>query len=204
MDIIAKLLGPVRLKVLRFFLQHEEGVFEDKDIAKRLKVSLPALRKELRFLSSLGLLKVKISLFVPTSTRTKRRKFKGWHLVRQPVLGPLRRFLFNTVPFRHDEVVSRLRGVGKIKLLILAGVFIQNDESPIDILIAGDGLRRSSIETILRAMEAEIGRELNYAVFDTDDFLYRMQAFDKFIREVLESPHQKVINRLDLKERETY
>jgi len=202
MDVIAKLLGPVRLKVLRFFLQHEEGAFEDKDIAKRLKISLPALRKELKFLLTLGLLKVKMSLVVPTSTRSKRRKCKGWYIVKQPVLGPLRRFLFNTVPFRHDEVLSRLKGVGKIKLLILAGVFIQNDESPIDILIAGDSLRRASIETILRSMEAEIGRELNYAVFDTDDFLYRMEAFDKFIREVLESPHQKVINRISLKGRE--
>lgn len=202
MDIIAKLLGPVRLKVLRFFLQHEDGAYEDKDIAKRLKVNLTALRKELKFLAGIGLLKIRISYLVPASTRVKKRKFKGWHLVRQPVLGPLRRFLFNTVPFKHDEVVTRLRGAGKIRLLILAGVFIQNDESPIDILIAGDALKRSTIESTLRAMEAEIGRELNYAIFDTDDFLYRMEAFDKFIREVLESPHQKVIDRLNLGHRE--
>jgi len=203
MDTIAKLLGPTRLKVLRFFLQHEEDAYEDRDIAKRLKVRLSTLRKELKFLAGIGLLKVRISYSVLSSTRVKKKKFKGWHLVRQPVLGPLKRFIFNTVPFKHDEVVQRLKGAGKIKLLILAGVFIQNDESPIDILIAGDGLRRASIETSLRTMEAEIGRELNYAVFDTDDFLYRMEAFDKFIREVLESPHQKVIDRLNIRARES-
>lgn len=201
MDTIAKLLGPVRLKVLRFFLQHEDGAYEDKDMAKRLKITLSALRRELKFLSGVGLLKVRISYLVLASTRSKKRKFKGWYLVRQPVLGPLKRFIFNTAPFKHDEVVNRLKGAGKIKLLILAGVFIQNDESPIDILLAGDGLRRNAIESALRTMEAEIGRELNYAVFDTGDFLYRMEAFDKFIREVLESPHQKVIDRLNLKER---
>lgn len=196
MDTIARLFGPVRLKVLRFFLQHEDGAFEDKDIARRLKIKIGALRRELKFLAAAGLLKIRISYLVPATTRSKKRRFKGWHIVKQPVLAPLKRFIFNTVPFKHDEVIKKLRSAGKIRLLILAGVFIQNDESPIDLLVAGDGLKRSTIESTLRTMEAEIGRELNYAIFDTADFLYRLEAYDKFVREVLESPHEVVIDRL--------
>ncbi len=199
MEILAKLFGPVRLKILRFFLQHQEGVYEDRDIAKRLKVSLPQLRKELRAFDSIGLLKHRVTRVVVVSTNSRKRSFKGWYLQRLAIVGPLKKFLFNSVPFKNDEVIQRLKGVGKIKLLVVAGVFIQDDTSPIDILIVGDQLRRSAAETALRTMEADIGRELNYAIFETHDFLYRLEAYDKFVREVFEAPHQKIIDRIGLK-----
>lgn len=199
MDILTKLLGPVRLKVLRFFLQHEEGLYEDKAISKTLKVSVPSLRKELRSLETAGILKHKIAHVIPTSTRERRRKYKGWYLVKQPIVSPLKRFIFNSVPFRADEVIKRLKGVGKLKLIVLAGAFIQSDESPIDILVVGDGIRRTAAESVLRTMESEVGRELNYAIFETDDFLYRMEAFDKFVREIFENPHQVILDRINIR-----
>ena len=202
MEILAKLFGPVRLKVLRFFLQHQEGAYEDKDMAKRLKVSLPQLRKELKILESVGFLKHRIAHAVLASTRNGKRSFKGWYLQRLLINGPLKKFLFNSVPFKNDEVIKRLKGIGKIKLLIVAGVFIQDDSSPIDIMIVGDQLRRVVSESALRTMEADIGRELNYALFETHDFLYRLEAYDKFVREVFESPHQRIIDRIGLKAQE--
>ncbi len=202
MEILSKLFGPVRLKVLRFFLQHQEGVYEDKDIAKRLKVSVPVLKKELKFLENIGLIKHKMAHAPVISTRVGRRTFNGWFLQRVSVVGPLKKFIFNSVPFKNDEVVKRLRGVGKIKLLIISGVFIQADATPADIVIVGDNLRRGVADTVFRTMEAEIGRELNYALFETHDFLYRLEAYDKFVREIFEGPHVKIIDRLGLKERE--
>ncbi len=202
MEILSKLFGPVRLKVLRFFLQHQDGLYEDKDIAKRLKVSVPALRKELKLLESIGLIKHKLAHAPVTSTRGGRRTFNGWFLQRISVVGPLKKFIFNSVPFKNDEVVKRLRGVGKIKLLIVSGVFIQADVTPADILIVGDNLRRGVADSVFRTMEAEIGRELNYALFETHDFLYRLEAYDKFVREIFEGPHIKIIDRLGLKEQE--
>lgn len=202
MEILSKLFGPTRLKVLRFFLQHQEGVYEDKDMAKRLKVSLPLLRKELKLLESVGLVKHRVVHAPVASTRGGRRAFNGWFLQRISVVGPLKKFLFNSVPFKNDEVVKRLKGVGKIKLLVVSGVFIQTDTAPVDILIVGDGLRRGVADSVFRTMEAEIGRELNYALFETHDFLYRMEAYDKFVREVFEGPHIKIIDRLGLKVQE--
>ena len=43
-------------------------------------------------------------------------------------------------------------------------------------------------------LEAEIGKELAYAVFDTPDFLYRANMYDKLVRDVIDFPHEKVLD----------
>lgn len=199
MDVLVKLFGPIRLKILRFFLQHPEGVYEDKEIAKRLKIKLRAARKELKNLETVGLAKNRTAFITPVSTKSRKRKFKGWYFHYLPVANNLKKLIFSAVPFKNDEIVKRLRGAGRISVLIVSGVFIQSDDSPIDILIVGDRLKRGAAEAVLRSMEAEIGRELNYAIFESNDFLYRLEAYDKFIREVLEHPHHKIIDRLGIK-----
>jgi hypothetical protein len=45
-------------------------------------------------------------------------------------------------------------------------------------------------------MEADIGKELSYAVCDTADFVYRLNAYDKFIRDVLDYPHETIVDKL--------
>ena len=42
--------------------------------------------------------------------------------------------------FDSEDVLKRLKRAGRIKLLILSGVFIQETESRVDLLIVGDGL----------------------------------------------------------------
>jgi len=61
----------------------------------------------------------------------------------------------------------------------------------------GDKLKRGAVDRVIKTMEAEVGRELVYAVFDTADFLYRLNAYDKFIRDVLDYPHEKIIDKLN-------
>ena len=99
---------------------------------------------------------------------------------------------------RQREITDRFAHCGKIKLLIVAGLFIHSDDSRADLLLVGDHLKRGAIERAIKTMEAEVGRELVYAAFETDDFRYRMNAYDKFIRDILDYPHEKIIDRLGL------
>ena len=85
-----------------------------------------------------------------------------------------------------------------MKLIVLAGVFLQKEDSRADILIVGDELKKKSIENGLRAIEAEVGKELSYALFDTQDFLYRMNVYDKFVRDILDFPHEKVYDKIGI------
>jgi len=100
--------------------------------------------------------------------------------------------------FDNREVVRRFNGIGTIKLLITAGFFIENDQSRIDLLIVGDQLKVTSLKTAIRTLEADTGRDLRYAVFETKDFLYRLGLYDKFIRDILDYPNRKIIDRIGI------
>jgi len=90
-----------------------------------------------------------------------------------------------------------LKNAGQIKLIAIAGLFIQDPDSRLDLLVVGDKINSRSLENTLRNMEAEIGRELNYAFFETDDFEYRLSMYDKLIRDVLDYPHEMVVNKFE-------
>jgi len=83
---------------------------------------------------------------------------------------------------------------------LLAGIFTgvkENDDAP-DLLVVSDSPRRAPLEKIVGKIEAELGRELKYAVFSTQEFKYRQSMYDKFLRDILEGEHEKLINNLDV------
>jgi hypothetical protein len=110
----------------------------------------------------------------------------------------LKNFILSTVPLSKDQLLKKLQKAGRLKLVILAGIFGEEDSSRVDILAVGDGLKRGILERAIKDIEAEVGKELTYAAFNTQDFLYRLGMYDKFIRDILDYPHEKIINKLGL------
>lgn len=203
MDTFGILFGSqARVKIMRLFLLNSEDVFENADIVKRSKVTPQVARKELALLLKVGLIRKK-SFFkeIPPKTKKgkpKKKRIYGLSLNESfELLKPLRNFLINTEPMRKDEISNKFKHVGKVKLLVISGIFIQEMDSRVDLLIVGDNIKKSLIENALQAVEAEVGKEISYAYFDTQEFLYRVDICDKFVRDVVDYPHQKIINKLD-------
>ena len=67
-----------------------------------------------------------------------------------------------------------------------------------DLLLVGDSMKETKLDKVLKSIEAEIGKEIVYAVFKTDDFMYRLGMYDRFIRDILEYPHEKAVNKLNI------
>ncbi len=128
-----------------------------------------------------------------------KKRVSGWTLNSDFLyLVPLQSFLINMSPLQDNLIVHKFNRAGKIKLLIVAGVFIQDRESRVDILVVGDGLRKSAIETTVKDIEAELGKEISYTFFETKDFVYRIGMYDKLIRDILDFPHKKLVNKLGI------
>jgi len=51
---------------------------------------------------------------------------------------------------------------------------------------------------VFEKLEAEIGKELVYAVFSSKDFSYRLGMYDRFVHDILDYPHEKILNRTDI------
>ena len=193
-EILGKLFGSLdRVKILRLFLMNPTTVFTKAAIARRSKISSATLNRELRLLFDLRIIRSKISV----ATEQDKGRAKGWQLdAAFPYITPLKGLLFSTEPFSREELIRKFKNAGRVRLIITAGVFIQDENSRADILIVGDNLKKRVLDNALHTMEAEIGRELIYGIFETEDFKYRLAVYDKFIRDLLDYPHDVVLDKI--------
>lgn len=205
MEILSKLFGSsARVKILRLFLLNQDKTYEIKDIASRSKVSITTARKELSMMEQIGFIKRKtfyknISRKIRNNHLISKRHVAGWVLDEKfPYLKSIYQFLINSTQLKSKEVEYRLQKAGAIKLVIVSGVFIQNWDSRIDILIVGDKLKKQYLDKAIKSIEAELGKELRYAVFTTADFKYRFNIYDKLIRDVLDYPHEVIVDKMGL------
>jgi hypothetical protein len=97
----------------------------------------------------------------------------------------------NTLP--ECRSLGRIKGLGKIKLALISGVFLNYPKSQSDLLIIGDELSRAKLKHLLESLEAEVGKEINYSVMNSEEFKYRTDMLDKFIMDFLESPYEEII-----------
>ncbi|MBI4156031.1 MAG: hypothetical protein HY507_02240 [Candidatus Zambryskibacteria bacterium] len=189
METLSKLFGSeTKVKIMRLFLFNPEHVFGIKEIASRVKSDSSRVRKEMSVLQKIHLVKHRSS----GKTNGFIANLQFSHLL------PLQNFLINVEPLQSKEIIKRISKLGTIKLIIVAGVFIQEPESRLDMLIVGDNVKKGALENTIKTLESEIGKELKYAHFTTEDFKYRLSMFDKLIRDVLDYPHKKVLNRLPI------
>ncbi|MBL7045820.1 MAG: hypothetical protein ISR99_02215 [Parcubacteria group bacterium] len=203
MEILSKLFGSAaRVKIIRLFLFNEEECFENKDVAMRARVTPGSVRSELGMMERVGLIK-KVSFYKEIergsgeSKKIVKKRVRGFKLnPKFKYLQALRSFLINAAPLQQNEIIKKLGVAGSLKLVIVSGVFIQDLDSRIDILVVGDNIKMTKLETAIKGIEADIGRELRYAIFPTNEFKYRLNAYDKLIRDVLDYPHQTVVDRL--------
>lgn len=186
-DPLIKLFGShSRLKLLRLFLFNPQEPFTAAEAAERSRISSASARREIAGLCQAGLL------------RRLRGKAARYGLNEAfPYLRALKDLLLNTER-RGESVPERLRAAGALKLVIVTGVFVGDVEGKLDLLVVGDRVREGVLRERVRMLEAELGRELRYALFSTPDFLYRLNMSDKLVRDVFDYAHRIVLDRLDI------
>ena len=188
MEILGKILGNgARVKIMRLFLLNKDKGFRSKDITKRSRVNLDVVRRELRLLTSVNFIK------------KRSRASLDWYF--NSLFKYAKEFedlLVRSDSLNKEKLLDNFKNVGRIKLLIISGVFIKNDHSRVDLLIVGDKIKRGKIEGGIRKLEAEIGAELIYAVFNTKEFIYRLNMYDKFVRDILDYPHEILLQAKEL------
>ena len=204
MDILATLFGNKNIvKLMRLFLMNTERGFDTDDISARTKIAKSSLRADMTRLKNVGFIKsVSIVKDIPPKTKngkTSKKRVDGFVLNTDfPFLSGLRLMLMSDHMVNKTEVVGRIKKAGQIKLIVLSGVFVRENEGRVDLLVVGDNIKKASLDGALKTLESEVGKELSYAVMDTNEFNYRLSMYDKFIRDILDYPHEKLIDRIGL------
>jgi hypothetical protein len=191
-----------KVRMLRLFLFNSEIAFDIESICEKLKIEKRVAEKEIIILLKADLVKKEpiikiISKSVKGKIKENKIKVHGYILNQNfPHISALRQLLINSQNLNKEDIVRRLSNVGKIKLIIVSGVFIENNQSRVDILLVGNNIKKGSLSNIVKTMEAELGRELSYAFFEIPDFQYRIEMCDKLVRDIIDFPHDVLLNKL--------
>ncbi|HEY4528431.1 MAG TPA: hypothetical protein VJJ48_01215 [Candidatus Paceibacterota bacterium] len=184
---VAHLFGSeAKVKIMRLFIFNPGLTLNPKEVSKRAKTSPTLTKKELLSLIKAGL--IKRSGNGHTLNRTYR------------YLSPISNFLIDANPLTEKEIAKRIASTGTIKLILISGIFLHNSDSRVDILVVGDHIKQNKLLSVMSSIEAELGKELRYAVFETPDFQYRLGIYDKLIRDIFDSEHQKIIDKLGIED----
>lgn len=202
-DFLAELLdSSARAKIIRLFHATPAAVLTADEIAKRLQIgSKKEVEAELKRLQKLQVVKgAKCTREVVQKGKTRKVRLAAWTGMESDYVKALNVFLRDTEPAPEHSVLSKLKGVGAVKLVVASGFFAAEKENPsrIDLLIVGDKLHERKIATALRSIEAQHGREIAYAVFSTTDFRYRLDIYDRLVRDVLDYPHHVLLDHLKI------
>jgi hypothetical protein len=207
MEILAKLFGgETRVKLLRLFLFNPDNNYSLQETLDKTKSNKKEVSKEIINLLKTGIIKKKsitreVQLKKKKKIVIKKVSETGYGLDHKfPYLPALKNLLIMVSLHADDTLVKRFSSVGRIKLFIASGVFIQEWETRVDLLIVGDGLNITKLDTVMKTIESEVGREIIYSAFETEDFEYRYGMHDRLIRDIMDLPHATLVDKIGIGE----
>jgi hypothetical protein len=180
--------SPIRVRLLKLFLYNPDENFESSVISKKLNLRPVQVNRNLDDLVDIKFLNCKNLKGVKTFKVNRGFEF----------YDELKELVARASPASKEKMLNRLKSLGKIKLALLAGVFINSDTSRVDLLIVGDNIKPAKFNNFIKKLEAEVGKEISYALMTTKEFHYRYDMYDRFIRDLLDFKHEKLINKLKI------
>jgi len=196
-----------RVKIMRLFLFNDVTPYDIDEVAKRARITKPVARKEINILYKVGFLKKKQytkeiilkPLKKSKESRMSKKKVAGWMMNENfALINPLRTLLIESPLVSTKDLISRFKGIGQVKMIVLSGIFMRDNMRLVDILIVGNKLKKKVIDKTVKNIEAEIGKEIRYALFEEKDFMYRMDMYDKLLRDVFDYKHHKVLDKFKI------
>lgn len=205
-EVLERLFGSsARIKIIRLFLMNPNEIFSLKEISRKCKIKINVAKREIFLLKDIGLIKQKsekidnIIKLKNGRLKNKKKKIQGFKLNEfSTLIYPLKNLIIDSVSLDKEKIFKSLKALGKMQIIIFSGFFIDSDESSVDLFLVGEGISKAALERLLKNIETKIGQEIVYSFFDTKEFLYRFAMNDRFIRDILDFPHEKALNKLNI------
>jgi len=168
-----------RAKILAFFLTHPGERFYYSELVKRLKITSSAIQNELARFRKVGLLE------------TKREANIRYYWINKnfPLYPELKNIVLKTSGLA-DELKKELSNIGEIKFAFIYGSVAKNTEdikSDIDLMIIGNP-NLDTLTQIVSKAEENLSREINYTIFEVQEWKQRIKKKDSFVTNVVKNP----------------
>lgn len=182
------MVSRVRVKMLELFFTNQKELYYVRDITRKIKEEINAVRRELDRLSTAGLLK------------SEERGNRLYYYLNT-------KYVFYQ---ELEQIVAKTTGLGKtlrklqnklgdVEFIMFSGRFVRGlpvAQNQVDVVIIGDVVMQD-LTDIMKEEEQVRGREINYAVFSRDEFEFRKQRRDPFVMDALYDSRIMVIGSED-------
>jgi hypothetical protein len=193
------LFGSVaRVKILNLFLLHQPQKYYLHPLARELKLSVDSVQRELENMIKFGLITAEKISNSQENKETPEPSPKGekkyFNLNKNFILYPEIKALFIKAQILSSQkFINGLQKICQPKFLALTGLFTNDLAAPTDLLIVG-AVRRPAFLKLIKELEKDLGREINFTILSEREFKYRQEVMDIFLYNILEG---KIIILLD-------
>lgn len=178
-----------RIKILNFFLLRETQKYSSSQISKETGLSSSVVRRELLNIEKSGLLKKEKN---NKSANDKIFYFLENNFILYPEIKAL---FIKAQILSSQKFINDLQKICQPKFLALSGLFINNSKSPTDILVVAR-VRRLEFLKLIKELEHDLGKEINFTLMDETEFTYRREIMDVFLYNLLEDENIILIDQI--------
>lgn len=173
-----------RQQLLAYYFTNPTARHHLRDLAQRLNIDPSNLSKELGRLEGEGLFRSEVS---------GRQKY--FQLNREyPLFDEMRKIVAKTIGAA-PLISQSLQKIKGIDVAYLYGSFARSQQdaaSDIDVLVIGTP-REQVLAQVVRRLERQLGREINYAVLNPEEFRSRRARKDAFLKNVWHNEHVSLV-----------
>lgn len=201
---IEQLFGSkTRVKLLQLFYSNPNRAFYVREITRKIDEQINSVRRELANLMSIGIINSESSnnrLYYEVNQDYEHYKplsmvFGGKKTTQatKKKAGDQSSDDVDMEPVTEHPLAKEVRGLGRVELALLTGIFTRDSLAGIDLFIVGD-VNASKLAKFVADLEKEESKDLRYTVMPKNNFEYRKQINDRFINNVIASKKQIIIN----------
>ncbi len=170
------LISKVRVKMLVLFFTNAEEMYYVRQLTRLINEEINAVRRELDRLLDTGMLK------------SEERGNRLYYFLNKQYLyyQDFMQIVAKSSGLG-DQIRKKRRKLGKLDYVMFSVKFvsgIQPSRDEVDILVVGEVVL-PELQTLIKARETDLGREINYAVFSKEEFEFRKTRRDPFIMDIL-------------------
>lgn len=184
---LEKIFGSrTRVKVITLFTTGVKRPYYVREISRNVSERLNAVRRELEILRKIGML---------TTYNNKRRKY---YVLNNEfaLLGELASIMQKAGPGIEDVLFKNIERLGDVQYACASGFFTGTKDSPTDLLLIG-AINEQRLEVFVQRIEKQINREITYTPMSVNEYKYRRNFNDMFLRSIFLNAHKVLLNKLD-------
>lgn len=166
-----------RQTILRAFVESPGIEYYTRQLAKLHKISVGTLHRELKKLSSAGILRER-----------KIGNIKLFSLNKQNPLYEEIRNIIHKTEGAVKLIKDAISGMDGVKAAFIFGSFAKGDERPdsdVDVFLMGDGINEDELTHAISDAEKKLFKEINYTRYTEKEYKKEKKKKNSFILEVI-------------------